>query len=578
MCTLTLSAGVRDESNHFLTTELGVGYSSLFHNSDIASSPGLAGGLFQVGYEWQYRSFLLHTGLEFSSINGMSKVYDFSLSTDYTQGLPSGVSMIEHFNFYDYREKQFMGQLNLPIMFGGLFQNRYFFLAGAKIGLPVYSLGKTTTSVRTTLTDPTLIGALGDDWDVPNHDVLTTAEQLSSKWSSSAVNFQMSAEVGLQLNSFFAKNNKKNVTATKGAQKNVKPQILYRVSLFADCGVMACNNPIDGVLATVAEPRDIVINSFVDNTSTKVNSLLVGAKFAVLFQLNKPKSKSQKTIPSWIDINVEDDVTGTAIPARLEIKGDYMKKAQVKNTNKNGYLRYKALRVSNYTITASSNNYYPSSGSVSIVEEGSNEQISFALHAIPWLRLNVTNAETNEPLKADAHILKMGTQDTIMKFSTDENGYAKIQLAEGQTYSMSVDKSGFMSFSTNITNVGDSINISLEPIKQGVKVVLHNVFFATNQTQLLPESMPALEDLYTFLKDNEDVRIRIVGHTDNTGSDSFNQRLSEGRAESVKKAVVERGISADRIETEGKGKSEPVASNDTEEGRAQNRRVEFIIL
>ena len=87
-----------------------------------------------------------------------------------------------------------------------------------------------------------------------------------------------------------------------------------------------------------------------------------------------------------------------------------------------------------------------------------------------------------------------------------------------------------------------------------------------------------MEDLATFLTENEDVTIRITGHTDNIGSDESNQILSEGRANAVKRDLIKRGIDPERIETEGKGESDPVVDNDTEEGRALNRRVEFTII
>lgn len=95
---------------------------------------------------------------------------------------------------------------------------------------------------------------------------------------------------------------------------------------------------------------------------------------------------------------------------------------------------------------------------------------------------------------------------------------------------------------------------------------------------VLPESAQTLEDLYDFLSENPSVRIKIIGHTDSVGSDASNQKLSEGRARSVRGEMISRGISADRIEYEGKGEMAPIATNETEEGRAKNRRVEFIIL
>ena len=94
----------------------------------------------------------------------------------------------------------------------------------------------------------------------------------------------------------------------------------------------------------------------------------------------------------------------------------------------------------------------------------------------------------------------------------------------------------------------------------------------------MPESEQALEDLYFLMVDNPKLRIKIIGHTDNVGSDAANQKLSEGRAKSVRDNIIERGIERSRIEYEGMGEREPVATNDTDEGRAKNRRVEFEIL
>ena len=106
---------------------------------------------------------------------------------------------------------------------------------------------------------------------------------------------------------------------------------------------------------------------------------------------------------------------------------------------------------------------------------------------------------------------------------------------------------------------------------------IENLFFATNKTYILPQSEQAMSDLAHFLLENPTVTIRITGHTDNVGSDMANQILSEGRANSVRNDLIQRGVAAERITAEGKGEKEPVADNDTEEGRQLNRRVEFTI-
>jgi outer membrane protein OmpA-like peptidoglycan-associated protein len=139
-------------------------------------------------------------------------------------------------------------------------------------------------------------------------------------------------------------------------------------------------------------------------------------------------------------------------------------------------------------------------------------------------------------------------------------------------------------FQTQLFDIGrqgmDDITMefALEPIEKGRTYVIKNLFFATDQTEILPQSEPAMQELFEFLDQNPSVRIRIVGHTDGEGSDQHNQILSEGRANSVKRTMVERGIDPDRIETEGRGESQPVDTNETEAGRQNNRRVEFTIL
>jgi len=109
-------------------------------------------------------------------------------------------------------------------------------------------------------------------------------------------------------------------------------------------------------------------------------------------------------------------------------------------------------------------------------------------------------------------------------------------------------------------------------------IVLDNLFFATNKTTILPQSEPDLLRLFQLLSKHPEIRIRITGHTDNVGTERANQKLSEGRANSVRQNMIDRGIDPSRIEAEGKGESMPVDTNDTDEGRQNNRRVEFIVL
>jgi outer membrane protein OmpA-like peptidoglycan-associated protein len=106
-------------------------------------------------------------------------------------------------------------------------------------------------------------------------------------------------------------------------------------------------------------------------------------------------------------------------------------------------------------------------------------------------------------------------------------------------------------------------------------VVLPGVNFAFNRADLLPQGKADLDAVIPDLEADRDLTLRIEGHTDSVGSDAYNQQLSERRAESVKAYLVSKGVTESRIETKGYGESQPVASNDTDAGRAKNRRVEL---
>ena len=107
---------------------------------------------------------------------------------------------------------------------------------------------------------------------------------------------------------------------------------------------------------------------------------------------------------------------------------------------------------------------------------------------------------------------------------------------------------------------------------------IEGIVFDFNKASIDPSSKPKLDEAIAVLKEYPDVKIKIVGHTDAVGTDEFNRTLSEERAAAVKQYLVDGGIDASRITTEGRGSSEPVASNDNEEGRAKNRRIDFEIV
>ncbi len=121
------------------------------------------------------------------------------------------------------------------------------------------------------------------------------------------------------------------------------------------------------------------------------------------------------------------------------------------------------------------------------------------------------------------------------------------------------------------------VNVEMKPFKVGKSYELNDIYFDTDSDKLTDESEIVLKDFVNFLQNNKHIDISIHGYTDNVGDPAYNQRLSEARAKSVYNALVQYGISASRLDYKGFGEANPVADNSTEEGRAKNRRTEFVI-
>ena len=190
--------------------------------------------------------------------------------------------------------------------------------------------------------------------------------------------------------------------------------------------------------------------------------------------------------------------------------------------------------------------------------------------------MNIYDVETREPIEATARITSLTDTIALYAAQSSDDGFIETPLTEGG-YIAHLSAAGYMPKEDTLRFVRDTFDLYMQHIKEGIKVKIENLFFATNKTYILPQSEQAMADLADFLLENQTVKIHIVGHTDAVGTDEANQILSEGRANAVRNDLIKRGVAAERMTAEGKGEKEPVADNDTEEGRQLNRRVEFTI-
>ncbi|MEC3879657.1 OmpA family protein [Parapedobacter sp. 10938] len=205
---------------------------------------------------------------------------------------------------------------------------------------------------------------------------------------------------------------------------------------------------------------------------------------------------------------------------------------------------------------------------------------------VAYLKGIIVDAESNTPLQAGVTVTDIASNRVLYDEQADyEDGTFLAPLPFGKTYALHVNQPGYLFFSESYpladsTKINDAyeIRIPLSRIKVGKSTTLSNIFFETDRYTLLPQSKSDLEQLIKFLSLNSNVRIEIVGHTDNTGNDAYNQQLSENRAKAVYDYLLNAGISASRLSFKGYGPFQPVASNDTPEGRQLNRRTDFTII
>lgn len=168
--------------------------------------------------------------------------------------------------------------------------------------------------------------------------------------------------------------------------------------------------------------------------------------------------------------------------------------------------------------------------------------------------------------------------------ANSSTGKFLLPLPSGKNYGIAVKKDGYLFHSENFdvpqTSEYQEINldIPLMPIKKDSKIVLRNVFFETAKSTLNAMSYTELDNLVKIMNDNPKLKIEIGGHTDNVGTRTYNQKLSQDRAEAVVNYLLSKKIAKNRMTFKGYAFDEPIDTNDTPEGRAQNRRVEFKIL
>ncbi|WP_289055160.1 OmpA family protein [Carboxylicivirga marina] len=205
---------------------------------------------------------------------------------------------------------------------------------------------------------------------------------------------------------------------------------------------------------------------------------------------------------------------------------------------------------------------------------------------VTYIKGKVFDHETSDVLSADIAVNKLSDGElSVNAVTAPHSGEFLFCLPAGDTYALNIQKEGYLFYSDNFDvkengtiNKPQKLNVYLSKIKAGASFVLRNVFYESDSYLLKPTSHTELDYVVRLLKLNPSVKVEIGGHTDNIGGKQYNQELSEKRAQSVHDYIIEKGIPVAQVNYKGYGYDQPVESNDTEEGKAKNRRTELKIV
>lgn len=192
----------------------------------------------------------------------------------------------------------------------------------------------------------------------------------------------------------------------------------------------------------------------------------------------------------------------------------------------------------------------------------------------------VTDAQSGAPIEATLVVRDIQSDDILSSFhSNAENGEYVVVLQPGRSYVITSSSPGYLFYSDRFDVPADSENdVVRKDIGMTRDIVRLLVYFDFDRATLQPTSRIDLTRAVDWMKANPTVKVELAGHTDNVGAKDYNRRLSRERAQAVLDYLVGQGVSPQRLSAQGYGMNEPIASNETEDGRAMNRRVELRIL
>jgi len=263
---------------------------------------------------------------------------------------------------------------------------------------------------------------------------------------------------------------------------------------------------------------------------------------------------------------------------------------QVKTDPKTGKFAVFLQGGKSYILNVTAPNHNSATATVTIPTANQSLSISkdFELSVLSGvttlLNGNVSDKTSKQPIIADILIKDGINENDIAKIKSNQNGDFQAALPAGRIYSIIVKAPDYMTEYDDLEipldkkGQASTKNIEMNSLAQGSRILLKNIFYDFNKASLRPRSIIELDRVIELLNEYPSMRIEISSHTDNKGSEEYNKNLSQDRSTSVLKYLVGKGINSARLENKGYGFSQPIATNDTDDGRQMNRRTEIRIL
>lgn len=493
----------------------GLGYSSIFNDLKDASTPGGASGLFGAGFTFNRKWFIMSTGLEIQYLNSQSSMDSYQQTATYHYNTPDVSRDFEfNLNFPGYSDSYHTTTLNIPLTVGAQF-GRYFGAIGAKYTLPMMATANSTVEWNAKATDPSLIDGLFDD--MPQHGFASGTKEISNTMKLTS-DVRLTAEFGVIIDEWLPK-------GMKQLKNKKKSKLTYRASLFCDYALTDANNNTP-TKRLVTFPNEMVNP---DGTITANMSDFANLQTASLMAVNQGSGVTP----------MNAFVVGAKLKVMLQLNKPKKKKRRRRRP------RPKPRKP------------VPS----------------------PVFLAKVVDFESEDILDAKVSLIKLNARDTIFSNVSDKETGMVGKKMKSNKYLIHVSRPGYIDYNDTIYQiVNDTILVELQPIQKNTTVILEDLYFDVDKTSIDAErSQATLNSLYELLAANPKMKILITGHTDNTGSKRYNYRLSKGRAQAVFDDMVKRGIDPGRMKCDGMGPDDPIDTNKTKEGRANNRRVEFTI-